>query len=377
MIMVACIIKFPLNFFKILHIFIGVCNRWMDFITNSSTECCPIAAVKLKLKPDKVKELNAVYSSFKDNFPTEFGRSPRSLTCGSWKATEYRQFILYAGIALLIGRVDCVFVKNMLFLHCALRILSDPIKVQNEDALNRAEWFVQKFVETSISIFGPGFCVFNVHSLLHLVADVRMHKSTLDRFSAFFAENSYRKLMKSVTGPFRPLQQVVKRILQKMAFEEGRYRQGAKQKNHRPLYQFAQQRVLEVVGETGYAVCQTRNFFYHCENKRDCFSEVAVNGNIVYIECDHFVVVHVGGSEQQFVVGRQMIIDNEQELYDYPMKASHLGIRIISGVEANVQQRWPMSSLRRKLYKLPLSSHFNNPGPRDVVIPLLHGMTTD
>jgi hypothetical protein len=356
---------FPLDPMHLVYL--GVVHRWLESLTEKSKDYIPLA----RWFPAKVKIMSKLYSSFKAHYPSEFGRHPRDLE-QSWKATEYRQFVLYAAIALLYGRSDdAILLKNLLLLHCALRILSDPVMVLVDAALDKAEIFIAEFVATSAAIFGGSYCVFNVHSLLHLVGDVRRYRMTIDRISAFFAENSYRKLMKSVTGPNLPLQQVVKRIQQKMAHDRVRFPLGGKQKDvhkHRNSYSQARPNAGGVEGDKWYSVCHTRNFHYHCENGRDCFSEVAVDGKIVYAECDRFVVT---GSGQCFVEGRQLTVDKE-EVYEYPMKASQLGIRMISGIDMR-QQRWPMSALRRKLYKLPLLRPPNT-AARHVVIPLLHGL---
>lgn len=57
--------------------------------------------------------------------PSDFGRRLRSLVaCSKYKATEFRQFLLYVGPVVTYGILDQQVYIHFLFLHAAIRILA-------------------------------------------------------------------------------------------------------------------------------------------------------------------------------------------------------------------------------------------------------------
>ena len=56
--------------------------------------------------------------------PSEFARKPRGLTeIDRWKATEFRQFLLYTGPVLLQGILSSQLLNNFLVLAAAMTML--------------------------------------------------------------------------------------------------------------------------------------------------------------------------------------------------------------------------------------------------------------
>lgn len=117
--------------------------------------------------------------------PCEFSRKPRSLMeADRWKATEWRQFLLYTGPVVLKGIIPDVIYNHFLLLHSAIRILTG-----NEGHLYQfASELLNAFVKDAIEIYGTSFAVYNVHGLTHLARDAMLH-GKLDNFSAFPFEN--------------------------------------------------------------------------------------------------------------------------------------------------------------------------------------------
>ena len=64
------------------------------------------------------------------------------------------------------------------------------------------------------TVYGQQFLSYNVHSLLHIVADVEL-LGGLETFSAFCSENNMPKLTKFVRKPGLKLPQVYKRICER------------------------------------------------------------------------------------------------------------------------------------------------------------------
>jgi len=122
----------------------------------------------------------------------EFSRKPRSLKdLKYYKATEFRQLLLYTELIVLQGLLDNDIYLNFLVLHVSLRILcTENI---SEEMIIYAEQLLKNFNETFTILYGEENMSFNVHALLHLANDVRKH-GPLDSFSVFRFENFLQKI---------------------------------------------------------------------------------------------------------------------------------------------------------------------------------------
>lgn len=135
----------------------------------------------------KVDAISTYLLSLKTIIPCEFQRSPRSLkNIHFWKATEFRQFVLYTGIIALKNNVHDDVFYHFLLLHCAYRILSCDRLVKT--ALLTAQNMLEKFVLDFVVIYGEDQISYNVHNLLHLSECVKQF-GIVDSFSAFKNEN--------------------------------------------------------------------------------------------------------------------------------------------------------------------------------------------
>lgn len=144
-----------------------------------------------------------------NNIPLEFNRKPRSLTESKrWKASEFRQFLLYTGPVVLKNILPDDKYQNFLSLHIAVTILSSSSKFL--ELIDYAHKLLHYFVETSIILYGQEHASHNIHNLLHITDDVKMF-GPLDKFSAFSFENHMQILKKYVRKQDKPLQQLVKR----------------------------------------------------------------------------------------------------------------------------------------------------------------------
>lgn len=140
--------------------------------------------------------------------PTEFNRKPRFLNeVKRWKATEFRQFLLYTGPIVLKGVLSKDRYLNFLCLHVAIVILSSR---EHFTHINYASELLQYFVKTFKTLYGPEHMSHNIHNLLHLSEDVK-HHGPLDLFSAFKFENYLQSILKSIRKHDKPLQQIIKR----------------------------------------------------------------------------------------------------------------------------------------------------------------------
>lgn len=142
--------------------------------------------------------------------PSLFPRKPRSLSdIDLWKATEFRQFLLYTGPIVLKGVLRDDLYNHFLYLSVAISILVSPALANNHSKF--AHELLVDFVENAKSLYGEPFLVYNVHSLLHLADQVNNFKS-LDACAAWPFENHLQKLKKMVRSGKSPVVQIVKRL---------------------------------------------------------------------------------------------------------------------------------------------------------------------
>jgi hypothetical protein len=143
--------------------------------------------------------------------PCDFARRPRSLEfLGLWKATELRLFLLYLGPFIIPNsNLSPLLIEHFLCLFVFSFILAHPILHNSWNTY--AKSLSVTFIQLSQSIFGDEFLVYNVHSLVHLPDDVKLH-GEFDRFSAFKFENFLHFIRRLVKSPFMPFAQIVKRV---------------------------------------------------------------------------------------------------------------------------------------------------------------------
>lgn len=106
---------FPLDYMHLICP--GVIKKTINFW------CYGKPSVKLPFQ--NIENISNSLLSKAKNIPSEFNRKPRSLSeVKRWKATEFRQFLLYAGPVVLKSNLSIDRYINFLSLHCAVFILS-------------------------------------------------------------------------------------------------------------------------------------------------------------------------------------------------------------------------------------------------------------
>lgn len=145
------------------------------------------------------------------HIPREINRKSVSLLdIKTWKATEFRTFLLYTGPCLLQCFVDPSIYQNFLLLHCSITILISQYHLQYFSP-SFSSRLLKAFVDHSKEIHGMQFLVYNVHLLIHLASDVE-NFGPLDTFFAFPFESFLNQLKKLVRSPNKPLQQICRRL---------------------------------------------------------------------------------------------------------------------------------------------------------------------
>lgn len=168
--------------------------------------------MQYRLQHRAVDEISTRLITLKPSIPIEFARKPRRLDyLKLWKATEYRLILLYTGPLAFKSVLNKNIYIHFMTLHVIIRILSSE---DLHEHLNYAQDLIRFFIKTFIKLYGVENISHNVHSIIHLVDDVKRF-GPLDNFSAFKFEKYMQILKKYLRKAEKPLQQVVRRCIEK------------------------------------------------------------------------------------------------------------------------------------------------------------------
>ncbi len=193
-------------------IYLGVCRRYLFYLKSG-----PLA---IRLSASKLGTISERLISCAKFTPTEFARKPRSLfELEYWKATEYRQFLLYTGVVALRGIISDDCYQLFLSLSVAIRILNIKEDLKRNKLIPFAKRLLKAFVWNAEIILGTEFITYNVHSIIHLPDDVIRFGCCLEEISSFKFENHLYFLKKQVSGSRnKPLESVIKRTVERARF---------------------------------------------------------------------------------------------------------------------------------------------------------------
>lgn len=278
---------------------------------------------------------NLVY--LKDNISSEFARKPRPLSeIDRWKATEFRQFLLYTGIIALSGVIHPNIYKNFLLFFVGIHILL------NERLSNEYNQYAHDLLETFVihfyQIYGNDMAVYNVHGLVHLSGDAHMFGS-LDNISAFPFENFLSKLKRMIRKPKFPLAQVVRRLSEQAEIQKTikTFPYLTKPHNNGPIPD-------RLLNGCQYLKVETERYTLKVNHKDSC---VRIDGkicrlqNIVSLENDIFLVYKVFQGEENF--------------FTTPLESRLLGIVKVSNLD-NILHVVKISELQSKCVILPFKT---------------------
>lgn len=200
---IGMVSQFP---YEVMHLIdLGVTKSVLSAIVDKTT---------VKKNSIDVDGMCLKYESYKTFCPRDFARKPRNLVLAKkFKATEFRQFVLYTGVVLLKEYLPIDMYTHFLTLSLAYRIVHSDC---GDDALAMAEYLFQAFVYDYKMFYPKGGLGYNVHGLLHVVDDVKLY-GCVDSYSAYKFENCIQLLGNTIRKSHQVLQQVYNRILEKNA----------------------------------------------------------------------------------------------------------------------------------------------------------------
>lgn len=283
------------------------------------------------------------------NIPTEFSRKPRALAeCKRWKATEFRQFLLYTGPVVLKPVLSKNRYANFITFHVAITILSSQ---RHSFLIEYAEQLLTYFVETFISLYGEQYTSHNVHNLLHLANDVKLF-GPVDNFSAFPFENFMQTIKRDLRKNNKPLEQIINRKTERDSVSSNSSVNSQKHpifKNdhsHGPLIPN-----LPVVSQ--YKTVLLKNYSIKINSPDNCCT--LSDGSIVDVK--NIVLTNEG----VVLLGQSYLL--KENFFDLPCESSQINIFVVS--EPGPLKSWDISTVLYKNVKLTYED-------KHVVFPLLH-----
>lgn len=199
---IGMVSNFPLDYMHLVCL--GVMRRLIKFWVKGP--------LKTRQGPRIIQDMSACLLEIRNSMPCEFARKPRALTeFERWKATEFRQFLVYTGPVILYKRLPKALYKNFMLLSVAISIYLHPINcyTHRQYAHERMVLFVNHYAQ----LYGNDMITYNVHGLVHLSEEVERY-GPLDNISCFPFENYLGQLKRLVRKPESPLEQVIRRVLE-------------------------------------------------------------------------------------------------------------------------------------------------------------------
>lgn len=197
---IGMVSQIPLDYMHLVCL--GVMKRLLQLWVRGSKG--------IRLSVDDIKSVSRHLSEIKSCISAEFARKPRGLDeIDRWKATEFRQFLLYTGIIVMKPVLSTNYYNHFLSLCVAIRILTDQQLCISFNSY--ANSLLLYFVSNYKTLYGEEYMSHNVHNLLHLSNDVQTF-GALDNFSCFKYENHMQIIKQKLHQSGAPLEELSNRI---------------------------------------------------------------------------------------------------------------------------------------------------------------------
>ena len=295
-----------------------------------------LGPLKCRLSSSTITAISSHLESIREYIPRNFSRKPRSLReFKQWKATEFRQFLLYTGPVVLKGRLPARLYKNFMLLSIAMRILLSPALCS--DYCDYADKLLKCYVQNFAKLYGPEQVVYNTHSLIHLADDARRF-GALDSVSCFPFENHLGTLSKLVRRPQGPVQQLVRRVGERNRPFSREERKNGPQGPH-----LCGPTLPHVMARKQYKKYRLNGQMISCSHGSNSYSvdgKVAVLKNIIEVSTGDIYAVC------QF-------FEKQECFYRYPLDSSLVGISMVSKLSEELRGV-AMTDLTEKLVLLPV-----------------------
>jgi len=344
---VGFVSKFGLDYLHLVCL--GVMRRFLLYWKG------PVGPIHVRLGRKGIVSLSARLLALVPYVPYEFARKPRVIDeILRWKATEFRQFVMYSGPFVLNGILAQDLYEHFMLLFVAMRILASPQLVQQVEHTSYADKLLTKFVKDTEILYGKEALVYNVHNLVHLAADVKQ-LGCLDKFSAFPFENKLGQLKKLVRKPQQPIKQIIKRLDEEQSFRT------VVDYSHKELLKGEHNRGPLLAGCTGYTQ------YKRLETKQWTVSNTVGNNCVIIKGGIPVLVKNIVKTKDNVITLICVKFQVLSDAFSYPLASSKLSI---FKVERECQSLFPvpLTDVIVKSVCWPVSPDYE----KYVVLPLLH-----
>lgn len=226
-----------------------------------------------------------------------------------------------------------------------------------KDYATDADKLLRLFVEHSCQIYGLVFVVYNVHHLIHIVANCQLHGS-LEEFSAFKFESFLGHLKDLLHTPGRTLSQIVCRTMEKARLY--------------PSF-VTTELSLEQCHDIGPTLgCQGKQ--YKKIRTSDKMFRLKSGDAYCLTKANEVVRIEniINCTDNIYFIGRRF--REKCDLFFYPFPSSCFNIYIVNDLGS--LRKWCLNDIKKKVVLLPLSEKFEKDydqiNSKSVCLPILH-----
>lgn len=294
----------PLDYMHL--VLLGVMKRLITLWT--------MGPLKVRVQFKDLQKVSKKLLTLRHSIPLEFSRRPRSISdYVHYEATEFRTFLLYTGPIALKNILSDELYDHFLLLHLAITILVSYDHTKVDINIDYADELLHEFVKQFSSIYGEQFISQNVHSLLHLVNQIRKF-GPLDCTSAFRFENHMTTIKKMIRKCENPLQQIARRYKEIEEAKDKAYQEKNKGTNTNWILKEyhcngpSQHDVNSNIKQ--YKILKNSNFTINCNNSKDT-CVILKDGTFVIVKN---ILEQADGT--MLIVGEKLV--PTENLYDNP-----------------------------------------------------------
>ena len=191
---------------------LGVMKKLLEYWLTSTQD--------IRLNRENIMRFTQRITNLSKQISTEFQRQIlQSLGLISvWEATGLRFFLLYCGPFIVKDLLSKGTYDRILNFHVAMRILCNEKLCQK--FTQQAENCLIRFVLLCGKLYTSQSLILNVHSLIHLVDDVKFFGCSLSETTAFPFENLLGKIKKLIHSGRKPLQQLCRRLSEQYSIKK-------------------------------------------------------------------------------------------------------------------------------------------------------------
>jgi len=312
-----------------------------------------------KLSSLQISEISSKLLTLKEFVCSEFSRKPRGLDdVNHWKATEFRQFLLYTGPITTKGILPADHYNLFMCLSVSITIL---VSSDLAELNSYAESLLKLFVRSFPVLYGEQYVSSNIHGLLHLAADSKRF-GPLDNFSAFRFENYLGKLKRLVRSSNNPLAQIQRRLHETEAVSSRSESVSNKNQGVKYSHQHTNGPIMGGLTNPQYKTAKYSNFTIICGSNANGYS-ITKAGAFIKIVNSCFSVIE---KRQVFLAVEYKRIES---MFQFPCDSKLVGIFIADQRHTSDMIVFP-EDIRKKCQVFPYTSNSL------AVFPLIHSEAT-